>query len=405
MKLKQEIEIAKLDSAWKGIEKSIDTLGALVRSQPANQDPLHRFEGYKSALSLIAESYVNQVHYDRKRPEVLPYLGSIFNYGGPSPDFIYRMVHIEPGATYRVWGQRGNAAIIDFQQFVGWFGQNAEKRSSVTMTNQLFDAINTKLDVQGNFDFILSPKKHDEPWWKLESNVNTLMIREYFIDYATQDRSMRIFFDKLIDEDKETTVLNLEESNDKLNGVAYALRDYGFCFTFPEIHSRVGDNAYMELNFGSDAGAADQRYFQARFNIKPGQALIGRWKVPVGCSYWSTALYNDQYQVLSYGNRQVNLNNALAKTGKDGECYFVLSHQDPGIANWLDLDGHEQGLVLTRTKGENGQRLAGEMPALTLVSANEVLQHLPEDISMVNENEREKNLAMRRRHFHIRENR
>lgn len=402
--------IARLDQSWQQIEAAVSNIGAVVRNETASESPLQRYEGYKAALMALMDGYINQVHYDRKRPEALPSFGSLTNYTGPSPDFTYKLIHLEPGATYRVWGQRGDAAIVDLQQLSGWYGQRAEagqdKRVSETLCNKSFDDINIAFDEKGNFDFVLSPDERNGQWWKLEKNVNTLLIRDYFTDYSKQQRSSIFYVDKMDDNEQScVTHVDVEESPDRLLAVANALKDFEFTFKMPSVHARDGDNIIREFDFGSDAGASDQRYIQARFNIKPDQALIGKWMAPRDCVYWSIALYNDFYGVLNYGNRQVNLNAGNARVGKDGSLYFVLSHRDPGVANWLDLDGHQKGLVLTRTKGVNGQQTKGAAPTLTLAPIDEVFKHLPEDIDRVTPAGRAIELDIRRRHFHLRENR
>jgi hypothetical protein len=162
----------------------------------------------------------------------------------------------------------------------------------------------------------------------------------------------------------------------------------------------LGDHKYKEFSFGA-GGVTDHRYFQSRFNIRLDEALICTWQIPEDYLYWGIALYNHPYQVLNVGNRQSNLNHALASVGPDRMFYAVISHRDPGVANWLDVDGHEKGFILARIKGE----LPVEAPALKLVPADEVLKHLPQDVEIVTKGERAARLAIRRKHYQRRENR
>lgn len=166
--------------------------------------------------------------------------------------------------------------------------------------------------------------------------------------------------------------------------------------------AKVGDNRHWEIKYGTQAGAQDQRYFLARFNVKPDEALVGHFTVPEDAVYWGMTLYDHWYAELNYGNRQINLNKGLARMDKNRVVHFVVSHQDPGVANWLDLDGHEQGMLATRTKGCMGNV---ESPEVKLVPFNEVSKHLPETITMVTPEERERELAVRRDHYHRREGR
>lgn len=395
-------DIEKLDQAWKGIGDAISTLGEKIRKVTATEDALHRYEAYKAALAIIADNYASQFHFDRQRPESLPSVSPIFNWGATNPDFTYRVMHIEPGGSYRVWGRRGDSELIDMQQMIGWFGhaREAGKPTSMTVANEVFEAKNIKLDAQANFDFILSPDPREGQWWKLEAGVDTLLLRDYFTDYATQGRATTFHIDRLGAKDQGNTVPDMGDAAARLEALARALQDQTMFVVLPKPADGAEINRYKELNFGSVAGAADQRYFQARFSIRPGQALIGKWAVPKDYMYWGITLYSDAYLMLNIMNRQTNLNHALARVGADKAFYFVISHEDPGVANWLDVDGHDQGMVMLRTKG----CLSPEVPSLQLVPMDQVLQHLPRDIAMVSASERQSTLAHRRRHYQLREN-
>ena len=152
---------------------------------------------------------------------------------------------------------------------------------------------------------------------------------------------------------------------------------------------------------GAAALVGDQRYIQARFHIKPGEALIGRWEVPVNSIYWGVTLYNNAYQLLNCYNRQVNLNHALARVGADRAFHFVISHQDPGVANWLDVDGHQEGVAMIRVRGGTNV----EPPKLEKVSIDSLPSRLGSEFATVTQDERKSNLANRRRHYQRREDR
>ena len=51
---------------------------------------------------------------------------------------------------------------------------------------------------------------------------------------------------------------------------------------------------------------------------------------------------------LDYGSRLVSLNGHQAHLDADNKWRYVLAHSDPGVANWLDITGHEKGTVFMR---------------------------------------------------------
>jgi hypothetical protein len=396
----QQNDCDQLDQAWLELEESINGMAQTIRNSTSGSSSLSRYEGYKTVLAMLAENYVNQLHSDPKRPELMPTVGSLFNYAGPAPDFNYYIVHITPGDSYRVWGKRGNCELIDVQQMAGWYGKG-EKFSVNTVANELFDEKGIHCDDQGNFDFILSPQPQAGDYWHLDKSVTTLLIREYFTDYAKQNERSSFHIDRLC-EDKGSTCAEDGEGVMRIKALARSLNDYAYTLGLPEVvSSKVGDNQFFEFNFDEAGGVLNHRYLQARWDIQPGQALIAKWIFPQECLNWSIALYNDFYQVLNYANRQVNLNAGLSQIGNNREFYFVLSHEDPGIANWLDIDGHDKGQVLIRTKNAS----AFELPTMELVDIDELASRLPADIAKVSPEQRAEYLAVRRRHFQLREGR
>jgi len=66
--------------------------------------------------------------------------------------------------------------------------------------------------------------------------------------------------------------------------------------------------------------------------------------------YWGIQLANSLWNTLDFANRQTSLNRAQAHVDTDGVFRAVISHSDPGIANWLDTLGHRQGAVLMRVQ-------------------------------------------------------
>ena len=95
--------VNNIDFAWAEVEKSIHTLGEVVKQVTTSEDSTGRYEGYRAALAIIMDNYLNHVYADRDRPEYLPWIGTLTNYGGPSPDFRYGRVQLRPNPAYRGW--------------------------------------------------------------------------------------------------------------------------------------------------------------------------------------------------------------------------------------------------------------------------------------------------------------
>jgi len=397
-----EGELEAMDRAWTDIEAKIHSMGVTVRE--LSSDPKQRYDGYRAIISLLTDHYVNQVYADKDRPETLPLI-DLTNNCAPGGDFKYSTIHIEDGASYRVWGKRGDAQIIDFQQQATWIKTEKDKReensSSKTtyssLSNTTFSSNNIKVDSKGNFDFIMSSKKPERgQWFKLEKGATVVLIREFFSDYKTQNESAIFHLKKIRFKDTGTTVPSADQAAERLSSVAQALKYFEFCLSLPLTTMPASeDNRMRELHFQSQGEQLNQRYLTTRFNIKPGEALIGEWVLPKQCDYWNMTLYTDFWQTLNSFNRQVTLNHAIAHADKDGVVRFVISHEDPGVANWLDVDGYSQGVFIARAKYCPGT----ELISTKVVPIDQVKEKLPKDTEMVTAEQRAMNLDIRRNHF------
>src|SRR5215469_11866921 len=79
-------------------------------------------------------------------------------------------------------------------------------------------------------------------------------------------------------------------------------------------------------------------YFAAAHYVVPaGQALIAEFPAPAGANYWGLTLYNAWGQMPDYTHRQTSLNSHQAIADPDGRYRIVLSDEDPGVMNWLDI--------------------------------------------------------------------
>ena len=388
-----------VDAAWADIEKALSELGENLRAATADGDAQKRFEAYSGGLALFADNVRNQVYADPDKPEFLPFLGPAANYCGPGPDISYHLVNLQPGASYRVTGQRGDAQYLDIQQTAGWFGRGEQFNQVKTKNYSSFESHGIKTDSQGNFSFVLSPKKTAEQWWPLAEGVDVLLVRQVFSDYASQKQAATLHFERI---DKSAAAPSTDAAaqyQHRLKWLANSLRGYSFCFNYYKKYAELGFNTFDEESFGELGGQGNQAYYQMRFKLEPEQALVVEWQVPEGCGYWGASVYNDQYQVLDFGRRQVSLNPGSATLDKNGVFRFVLSDRDPGIRNWLDASGYRSGMLLLRAKecSDSAFPVVLGTPRLEDLDAM-----LPKDVDRVTEQERQKALQQRRAHYHSR---
>lgn len=137
----------------------------------------------------------------------------------------------------------------------------------------------------------------------------------------------------------------------------------------------------------------NQVYVMGRFDLNPGEAFV----VDVGdggAEYFTVPLSNIWGTTLDIVDRTGSLNKAQSTPNADGSYTYVIAPTDPGVANWIDSDGLNEGILTLRMaefggagpKEDLGARgrvvklddLEREVPTLRRVSAQERATELAE---------------------------
>ncbi|HEU4360342.1 MAG TPA: DUF1214 domain-containing protein [Mycobacterium sp.] len=118
------------------------------------------------------------------------------------------------------------------------------------------------------------------------------------------------------------------------------------------------------------------------YSLQPDQALI--IKVPeVAGAYASAMLANIYGQSAPAATATGNLNPGDTFHDPDGFTYYVISSQDPGVANWLNNNGAADGGIWLRFQGLQTIP-ANPIPVTTqVVNVTDVQQYLPADTPTV----------------------
>ena len=101
----------------------------------------------------------------------------------------------------------------------------------------------------------------------------------------------------------------------------------------------------------------NQVYVMGRFDLDPGEAFV----VDVsdgGAEYFTVPLSNIWGTTLEIVDRTGSLNKAQSVPNEDGTYTYVISPTDPGVANWIDSDGLNEGILTLRMAefGDDGPK-------------------------------------------------
>jgi hypothetical protein len=126
-------------------------------------------------------------------------------------------------------------------------------------------------------------------------------------------------------------------------------------------------------------GLATQFSSAGHFDLDPDQAMIVT--VPAASKdvapYQGIQLGSMWYISLDYINHQTSLTADQARADADGMLRFVLSEQDPGVVNWLELTGRTRGYVQIRWQRLTRDLTAADGPAVEVVPFADLADRLP----------------------------
>ena len=95
------------------------------------------------------------------------------------------------------------------------------------------------------------------------------------------------------------------------------------------------------------------------------------------CTYQGAQVGSDWYASTDYETHQTSLTKAQAVTDPDGLMRFVVSEQNPGIANWLETTGHRTGALMLRWQRLDRDLTRRDGPTVEVVPFDAVRDVLP----------------------------
>ena len=216
----------------------------------------------------------------------------------------------------------------------------------------------------GSYEVVFSAEKPADPganWVQLDPDARMLIVRSYFLrEQSAQNDplvAVRIGIETLDDVppppplDDATLAARLQRRHrvpapDARVGQGLPTAPSPAPFMGKEPNT-VGE-PWSFRNAGVDAaGAVDIFYSMGRWDLGPDDALVMRGTIPPS-RFTNVMLWNRHMQTLEYVHRQSSLNSAQIAYEPDGSYTIVVSHRDPGVANWLDTGGHRVGTIFWR---------------------------------------------------------
>jgi hypothetical protein len=371
-------------AAFEDMLAGLRRAAALVGSERAPDSSVDQAAGYRHLLVLLGlavdEALRPSNPYD---PFFAPAnVDAVLKWGMDCPDAAYTGAALRGDGTYRIRGRRGTVRYLGFQVMSGI-------ESSVNVVADDLD-----LPADGSFEITLSEKEQPGNWMALSPRTSSLVVRQFFYDWDAEEPA------HLEIECLEPGPSWPDPEPLSAAGVARQLVAIGefmeasiaFWLDVEDGGRAQGINVFRQPAALTAMGAAAENVsVWGSWELDDDHALVIE-VTPPEALYWSVSLGNHWWETIDYANRQSSLNGHQAVVDGDGVFRAVVSHTDPGVANWLDTAGHSQGPMIFRWLRAQG----APVPTTRVVSVDEVEKALPSGTVRVDPAQRRATIARRR---------
>ena len=205
-----------------------------------------------------------------------------------------------------------------------------------------------------------------------------MIVREVFNDWDTEERGTLTIerADTLGQPAKELTRDLLAKKYDvAARSLVGSIQTW---FAFPHFFQYKEPVNTLTAPQSTPGGLASQRSSIGHYELADDQALVITVPRCDDCSYQGAQVGSDWYASTDYETHQTSLTKAQAVTDPDGRMRFVVSEQNPGIANWLETTGHRTGALMLRWQRlERDLTQEADGPTVEVVPFADVRAHLP----------------------------
>ena len=334
---------------WVDYVDMLKPAAELLARLPSPGSPETKARLWRQLAMNMSQGYFLHFQSTPEHPEFSPFENSVF-LAQPNPDAVYYYAPVAGSGAYRVTGDRGNAPVVGFALGSRIIGMDPTPGKGLGN----FDIDDLKTDANGRFEVIFSttrPAGHDGNWLPLHPDTDFILVRQFSYHWG-EERDVRVAIERLDAPDirpAETPAMTADRLEHlfghyvrNLSGICHgavnAIRSAGFV-------NRMRLNSFQDMGNGKDW---PQAYFECAFDLGPDEALIIETELPEKRPYWNVQVIDRLWNQVEFLYRQSSLNGAQAKIDSDGKFRAVLSHRDPGFANWLDTGGNTTGMLIGR---------------------------------------------------------
>lgn len=390
--------MSELETAFDELVASLAGAVEHVRSHPFYAEEENRAGAHLFVVGMLLARLEGDVVFDPDFPS-FRVIDTRIREGGDNPDQRYSMANLRGGQTYRIWGHLGSARRLDVQVYAGDpFRPGSGGRSASFLSFE-----DLRVGEDGRFEVLLSPEQREWNWLENPADGTEVLVRQVYSDWTDADPG-EVHIDRVGSEGSSKPPLAEAELAARFRLAADDLRNHTAAWP-AMVELRYLAQPVNEISPPMDPGAlggVPGRWMAGgTWDLGEDEALVVEtW--PHAGNYQGIQLADLWFSSLEYANRQTSLTAGQAFRNDAGSYRFVVSHRDPGVANWLDTTGRRRGCILLRFDGSTEAFAPAHVPRAWKVGVAELAAHLPPETPRVTPEERATAIAARRRHVQVR---
>ncbi len=345
-KTEQDVHDARISSgqAWSEFCEELKTAGHVLLSPGTPRDPFQQAEGIRYLSRLTRAGLEAYVEYpDPSVPELRRMVHETVKMGADNPDNYYLNAQISGLNEYKILGERNSIDHISFHTQNGNYGTTGGLAPCGKVGND-----DLLVEEDGSFEIFVTREPRGKNWLKIEEDTSLLMVRQTFSDrFAETPAEMKIIN---LSGQTEPGPLTSKQMDEGLKTASMFVGGASLLFTrwAHDFKKHVNQLPLFDPEKSNAAGGDDSIiYYHSYWNIEPGEVLLIEVKPPE-CDAWNFQLNNFWMESLDYRYNNICINKQGAHYEPDGRVRIAVSHEDPGIPNWIETAAHREGTMCWR---------------------------------------------------------
>ena len=345
-KTEQDVHDARIISgqAWSEFCEELKAAGHVLLSPGTPRDPFQQAEGIRYLSRLTRAGLEAYVEYpDPAFPVLRRMVHETVKMGADNPDNYYLNAQISGLNEYKILGKRNTIDHVSFHTQNGNYGTTGGLAPCGKIGNN--DLV---VEKDGSFEIFVTREQKGKNWLKIEEDTSLLMVRQTFSDrFVETPAEMKII--NLSGQTKPGP-LTSKQMNEGLKTASMFVGGASLLFTrwAHDFKKHVNQLPLFDPEKSNAAGGDDSIiYYHSYWNIEPGEVLLIEVKPPE-CDAWNFQLNNFWMESLDYRYHNICINKQGAHYEPDGRVRIAVSHEDPGIPNWIETAAHREGTMCWR---------------------------------------------------------